>query len=222
MTANPALVETLARDTIPAPFPGESILLQRKGINIDINGVRTSSGKWQTRGVLYLTTVRMVFVAEKTDQRSGLAAFDLPLVYLQDIKFNQPILGANNLSGEVWPAIEGGGPAGTYPPHGFKLYFKEGGVGTFLPLFFRSLQNARVWYARTQQQQQQQQQQPTAQGQEQQEPENMVATAFVDPNDPTRVFLTQPVDESCRLPVAPVYAANYGQPETYEPMGLRP
>ncbi len=46
--------------------------------------------------------------------------------------------------------------------------------------------------------------------------------AFVDPNDPSKVFLTQPVDERERIP-APVYAPEYGQPEEpYRPTGLRP
>lgn len=27
-------------------------------------------------------------------------------------------------AGKVWPATEGGGPAGQLPPHEFKLYFK--------------------------------------------------------------------------------------------------
>ena len=46
---------------------------------------------------------------------------------------------------------------------------------------------------------------------------------FVDPNDPSTVYLAQqPVDESQRLASAPRYAANYGQDEVYEPMGLRP
>ena len=69
--------------------------------------------------------------------RPGLHAFELPLAYLRGDKFNQPIFGCNNLSGECWPAVEGGGPAGGMPPHKFALYFKEGGVGTFLPLYFR-------------------------------------------------------------------------------------
>eukprot|EP01026_Neomeris_dumetosa_P031493 TRINITY_DN24970_c0_g2_i1.p1 TRINITY_DN24970_c0_g2~~TRINITY_DN24970_c0_g2_i1.p1 ORF type:complete len:215 (-),score=23.93 TRINITY_DN24970_c0_g2_i1:228-872(-) len=214
MAANPSLVEASSNEFVPAPFPGEAILLRRRGINIYLDGVRTNSGKWQTRGVLYLTNMRMVFIAHKADQSSGLAAFDFPLAYLKDVKFNQPIFGANNLSGMVWPALTGGGPAGTYPPHEYILYFKEGGVGTFLPLFFRSLEQIRASYARSQQPQEQQPQQQGLQ--------TMLATAFVDPNDPTHVYLTQPVEESQRLPEAPVYAANFGQPETYEAMGLRP
>ena len=47
---------------------------------------------------------------------------------------------------------------------------------------------------------------------------------FVDPNDPSRIYLTTPVEDSERLPTAPVYAANFSQTqnESYQDMGLRP
>lgn len=47
---------------------------------------------------------------------------------------------------------------------------------------------------------------------------------FVDPNDPSRIYLTTPVEDSERLPTAPVYAANFSQTqnETYQDLGLRP
>ena len=46
------------------------------------------------------------------------------------------------------------------------------------------------------------------------------ARRFVDPSDPSKVFLTSPVDEAHRAPSAPVYAPNYAatQHERYEPM----
>lgn len=42
----------------------------------------------------------------------------------------------------------------------------------------------------------------------------------MDPSDPSKVFLTSPVDEAHRAPSAPVYAPNYAatQHERYEPM----
>ena len=40
-------------------------------------------------------------------------------------------------AGHCWPAVQGGGPAGTVAPHKFMLYFREGGVGTFLHLYYR-------------------------------------------------------------------------------------
>ena len=54
--------------------------------------------RWSTTGALYLSNIRMVFVADKADA-SGLAGFDMPLVYLCKEKLNQPIFGCNNLAG---------------------------------------------------------------------------------------------------------------------------
>lgn len=64
-------------------------------------------------------------------------------MYIRNEKFNQPVFGCNNLSGEVWSTEEGGGPNGVHPPHAFSLYFKNGGVGTFLPRFYLALEHAR-------------------------------------------------------------------------------
>lgn len=54
--------------------------------------------------------------------------------------------------------------------------------------------------------------------------QSAVSRAFVDPNDPSTVYLSQPVGEAQRLSQQPVYAANYGreEDEMYEDMGLRP
>jgi hypothetical protein len=46
-------------------------------------------------------------------------------------------------AGSVWPAAEGGGPRGSLPPHSFKVLFKEGGIGTFYPLFYALAERAR-------------------------------------------------------------------------------
>lgn len=55
--------------------------------------------RWSTAGALYLSNIRLVFVAEKADA-SGLAGFDIPLVYICKEKLNQPIFGCNNLAGK--------------------------------------------------------------------------------------------------------------------------
>eukprot|EP00192_Tetraselmis_astigmatica_P025588 CAMPEP_0117674408 /NCGR_PEP_ID=MMETSP0804-20121206/15022_1 /TAXON_ID=1074897 /ORGANISM="Tetraselmis astigmatica, Strain CCMP880" /LENGTH=111 /DNA_ID=CAMNT_0005483275 /DNA_START=380 /DNA_END=715 /DNA_ORIENTATION=- len=110
------------------------------------------------------------------------------------------------------------GPGGSAPPHEYKLYFKEGGAGTLLPIYFNLLFRARP----TQDDSLASASQPSAPPATFAEVNKMVNTALVDPSDPTKVFLTQPVDESQRLSTAPVYAANYGKDESYEPMNLRP
>ena len=45
MAANPALV--LAQDgaLAPAPFPGETLTLARRGVEIAVDGLRTSNGR---------------------------------------------------------------------------------------------------------------------------------------------------------------------------------
>eukprot|EP00891_Asterochloris_glomerata_P002833 jgi/Astpho2/2833/Aster-00993 len=86
------------------------------------------------------------------------------------------------------------------------MYFKEGGVGTFLPLFFRLLE---FWRHH--------QPQPSAAPQPSAPPSSLVATAFVDPSDPSKVYLTQPSQQDARVE-PPVYATNYGEDEKYEPI----
>lgn len=56
-------------------------------------------------------------------------------------------------AGRVWPAVPGGGPAGTLPPHDFVLYFLAGGIGTFYPLYYTLAQRAKAAFAQRQQQQ---------------------------------------------------------------------
>jgi WW domain-binding protein 2 len=162
--------------------------------------------RWSSKGNLYLSNMRMVFVASKTDT-SGLQAFDLPLVYIRGDKFNQPIFGCNNLSGECWPVCEGGGPDGSLPPHAYKLFFLEGGVGTFLPLYFTFITSAR---------EQERNRKNITAAASQPDFHLQMNQAFVDPNDPTSLFLTQPVSQTTAQ--APVYAANYGANEVYQPL----
>ena len=88
--------------------------------------------------------MRLVFVALKPDEASGLVAFSLPLALLSDsTQFVQPIFRCNHLAGSV--RAEGGGAGGSgESSHSFKLEFREGGVGTFLPLFLRFLEYLRA------------------------------------------------------------------------------
>ncbi|KXZ56958.1 hypothetical protein GPECTOR_1g864 [Gonium pectorale] len=221
MSTNPALVTT-PTGLCPAPFPDEVFVLHRTGVQCELHGVQTRVKGWQARGVLYLSNIRLVFVSDRPDE-SGLRAFDFPLVYVRQDKLNQPIFGCNNLSGQVWPAVERGGPAGELPPHDFRIYFKEGGIGTFYPLYYTLAERAKQALAAAQERAR------GGGGGGLVEPNpptyvaGLVSHAFVDPADPSTVYLAerQPVDESARLASAPRYAANYGQDEVYEPMEPR-
>lgn len=45
MAANPALVQTITGEMMPAPFANEAFVLRRPGCGFEIDGVRTRKGK---------------------------------------------------------------------------------------------------------------------------------------------------------------------------------
>ena len=183
MALNPALV-----DDVPVAVDGELFMLQRGGIAFEskIEGL----GKFSAQGTIFVTTFRIVFVATAPTTQHGLAfqSFDIPIKNIQQENFNQPIFGANNMTGVVLPVVE----LGLRVPARWKISFRQGGVGVFLPVFLQLMQEFRraadqagAWQgagdggvagrlvsSMTQRHQQQQ--------------------AFVDPNDPSVVFVSQP------------------------------
>jgi hypothetical protein len=131
-----------------------------------------------------------------------------PQAYVRGERFNQPIFGCNNLSGSVFSVGEEGGPAGSLPPHTFKIYFREvrgavqalyaayfiantkrcvqGGCGTLLPLFFNALQQAREAA-----------QSPlVAPRGAMLEMRDLRTSAYLDPNDPTLLYVPEDTEGS--------------------------
>ena len=161
----------------------ELFVLSRGGIHFTAKAGRVKTDGY---GVLYLSTLRMVFVSDRAD-----VAFDIPLATLEKESFNQPIFGANNMTGQSPPLdqpVENG-------PYKWCISFRNGGVGTFLPFFFRLLQEMRH------RMQPQQQQQPVVQAEPipQAIAQGLVQAAFVDPADPTKFYVSMP---SNGIPVA--------------------
>jgi hypothetical protein len=172
----------------PVPMPGEFFVLSRHGISFS---AKSGSWKGEGRGNLYLSTLRIVFVA----QRGGSCeSFDLPLGTMHNERFNQPIFGANNMTGTSEPL-----PGGLTDEIKWTLTFKEGGVGTFLPLFFRLVQEMRRRMA--QESQSQYEHNFTAPPVAQQVVQQIIGSAYVDPNDPTKLYVSQPVVQP-NVPVA--------------------
>jgi hypothetical protein len=77
-------------------------------------------------GKLYVTTIRMVFVASNPDVNSDFCSFDIPLSNVRGEQFNQPIFGCNNLSGMCLPLPGFSGSIN------WVIAFKSGGVGRLL------------------------------------------------------------------------------------------
>uniref|UniRef100_A0A5B7C5J6 Uncharacterized protein n=1 Tax=Davidia involucrata TaxID=16924 RepID=A0A5B7C5J6_DAVIN len=187
-----ALNPQLFPNGMPVPFVNEMFVLARDGVEFEVDKIPGAyGGKVRAKGTIYLSNIRMVFVANKP---VGIfAAFDMPLLHVNGENFNQPIFFCNNISGLVEPVVPDDQSRALYSTHSFKILFKEGGCGTFVPLFFNLLTSVRQYN------------QQTGMGAEtrldplqaaQTPVDEMMRHAYVDPNDPTRIFLQQPTSES--------------------------
>ncbi|WRX23053.1 hypothetical protein QQP08_015540 [Theobroma cacao] len=225
-----ALNPQLFQNGMPIPFTNEILVLVRDGVEFEVDKIPGSNGgRVKARGAIYLSNIRMVFVATHPD--GNFFAFDMPLfpyspwvedldnvnegspvlkpkalvglsqnlafllrfLYVHDEKFNQPIFHCNNISGHVEPVVPENEHRALYSTHSFKILFKEGGCGTFVPLFLNLISSVRQYN---------QQVNPGPEPrmdplQAAQTPvDEMMRHAYIDPNDPTRIFLQQPDTQS--------------------------
>lgn len=156
---------------------GELFCLEREGMVLTMDARGTPAGKVKAPGKLVVTTVRMCFVADAPT--AAFQALDIPFQGLTGEAFKQPVFGANYLEGQVAP-VPGRGLNGTTS---FTLAFHRGGCQTFLRVFFALMDQYRrrdaaaraAWMA------------PPA-------VQTFLAeqAAYVDPSDPSRVFVAQP------------------------------
>lgn len=171
----------------PVPMAGEVFFLSRSGVSFS---AKSGGTELKCSGTLFLSTLRIVVVAERSssssiwaavgmERRANLSAFDMPLATLREEKFNQPIFGANNLTGTS-PPLDG---SGFNEDIKWCISFNNGGVGTFLPLYFRLLAEMR--------QRMTQEVAPNAPVHSNVEVQTMLQAAYVDPSDPTKLFVPQ-------------------------------
>ena len=99
--------DPLSRDPVdqdtPEPLDQELFVLHRSGIQLTVQGSPS-----QPFGTLFLSTLRMVFVADQRGEHVEFDSFDVPLASIRREAFNQPVFGCNNLSGWVIPIPDGG------------------------------------------------------------------------------------------------------------------
>ena len=187
MALNPPLLP----NRHPAPVNGEYLVLDRKDIEAEI--VLDNKQKYKGKGKLYLTTLRLVFVNKNNE---AMISFDVPIDLMSNEKFNQPIFGANYISGRVLPLYD------LLPcPANFKFWFMSGGTGTFLPLFYNLSEQIR-------RQRQRNNYGPDPRFVECVANGNLRNVAYVDPNDPSVIFVQQPSPNT-----APAYNVNYYFPQ---------
>ncbi|PHJ20610.1 arabinogalactan protein [Cystoisospora suis] len=195
MAVNPVLAQDAStKETFPLPLPGEVFFLKRGHIDFKLTGptnLKASGGEF------FLSSRRIVFVRKgDVSKHKDFSSFELPLHLVTEPKFEQPIFGANYMRGKVQPLESSENPiSGTSK---WSLTFNAGGCGTFLNVFYKLWQYA-VKH------------QPPSPDLVQQLHLGASA-AFVDPNDPSTIYVTQPVPAS--PPPAP--AAPTGIPAAYQ------
>lgn len=188
-----AVNSQLFQNGMPVPFTNEMFVLAREAVDFEVDKIpEAPGGKVYTKGTIYLSNVRMVFVAYKPV--GAFVAFDIPLLYIHGEKFNQPIFFCNNISGKVDPVIPEDANRALFSTHSFKILFKEGGCGTFVPLFFNLIRSVRQYNQMSVSADAAHRADPLQVGQS--PVDEMMRCAYVDPNDPTRIFLQQPEPES--------------------------
>ncbi|KAL6003671.1 hypothetical protein ACLOJK_023905 [Asimina triloba] len=143
-----ALNPQLFANGMPVPFSNEMFVLARDGVEFHLDKVPgADGGNVKAKGTIYLSNIRMVFVANKPV--GSFVAFDMPMLYIHGEKFDQPIFFCNNISGFVEPVVPEDQHRALYSTHTFKVLFKEGGCGTFVPLFFNLLAAVRQYNQRS-------------------------------------------------------------------------
>eukprot|EP00929_Paragymnodinium_shiwhaense_P030098 TRINITY_DN17113_c0_g1_i1.p1 TRINITY_DN17113_c0_g1~~TRINITY_DN17113_c0_g1_i1.p1 ORF type:complete len:218 (+),score=42.52 TRINITY_DN17113_c0_g1_i1:120-773(+) len=176
MAVNPVLAQDdHSGELFPLPESGEAFILKRDGI--DFEGKLPRGGKLTGRGVFFMSSKRIVFVATEKSGRKDFKSFAIPFVSLQKPKFEQPIFGANYLGGVAHPVEEGSIVDGGAD---FALTFNNGGCGTFLSLFYKLL-------AEIEEQRDEQESISNAA-----KDGRLNQVAFVDPSDPSVLYLSQP------------------------------
>ncbi|WOK96922.1 UPF0664 stress-induced protein C29B12.11c [Canna indica] len=190
-----ALNPHLFGNGMPIPFVGEMFVLARDGVEFEIDKIPGAHADHvKAKGTIYLSNIRMVFVAKKPT--GYFVAFDMPLLFVRGEKFHQPVFHCNNISGLVEPVVPEGQHRALYSTHKFKILFKEGGCGTFVPLFLNLIATVRQYNKHAAP--------PAHEATPLIDPllasqtpvGDMMQQAYVDPNDPTKIFLQQPTPES--------------------------
>lgn len=195
MALNPQLYD----NGTPVPFVDELFVLRRDAVNFEVDKVAEAPGsKVSGRGAAYLSNYRIVCVLDKPVD--NVQAFDMPLVYIHEEKFNQPIFFCNNLAGKVHPVIPEGANRALHSPHSFKINFKEGGTGTFIPLFMNLIKSVRAAQRMVDEPQSQPSAPPIDPMPAAPAPvDEMMRHAYIDPSDPTKLYLQQPFESQPTL-----------------------
>ncbi|XP_020295902.1 WW domain-binding protein 2 isoform X2 [Pseudomyrmex gracilis] len=111
---------------------GECIILFCDNVTMEFHGQEQAEFYGKKEGRLYLTTHRMIFNAK--DRKEKMQSFSFPFVTLSGIELEQPVFGANYISGKC-RAQPNGNWIGECK---FKLRFKSGGAVDYAQALLRA------------------------------------------------------------------------------------
>ncbi|UJR23423.1 hypothetical protein I4U23_026428 [Adineta vaga] len=106
-------------------YQGEQIVNHSKNVTLTFDDASRQSGevfRGKHKGKVFVTTHRMVFLSD--DQRDNLLSFAIAFMYMKNLHVEQPIFGANYISG-IAAAHPNGGFQGEVK---FQLTYSSGGA----------------------------------------------------------------------------------------------
>ncbi|SBS86617.1 conserved Plasmodium protein, unknown function [Plasmodium malariae] len=136
--------------------------------------------------MIFLTSIRLVFVkSEKSRTNVNFTGVELPLNLIEKPKFEQPVFGLNYLSGIVKPLVEH--PNSLKSSCKWNIVFLNGECSSFLNYFFKVYDAAKK-------------NKPLGALNEFNEQFFSNSNAYVDPNDPTFLYINEPNAENLYNP----------------------
>ena len=177
----------------PALYAGEMMICSRANCRLALEAAAGSRATtWFRRppsptafsgaGQTYLTNYRLVFVADKPTP--AFRSIELPLLYMREFDVIQPVFGANYLHGVCDP-VANSSSAGMIK---WRISFMAGGMSTMVPLFYQTVAYVRSVASRRDVGVREGSRVGEAASVPREVPE-FVASAVVDPNDPTVVYV---------------------------------
>lgn len=162
------LRDSVSSEIYPQPEIGEVFLIRRDSVSAEL--ISSVHGKLAGSGVVFLTNKRIVFHSLSSKSRIDFMGFQLNLRMIHELQFHQPVFGANFLKGVHISEMN-------HDP--WKITFKSGGCGTFLPALSNAIERSRMSSNSSQSLS------PPISG------KDAEIVAFVDPNDPSVVYTQQ-------------------------------
>ncbi|ANQ09045.1 Uncharacterized protein PCOAH_00032030 [Plasmodium coatneyi] len=178
MALNPTLIQG-QEFLFPANKGSEFTYLRREDVKMKLY---LPDRTIKEDGMIFLTSIRLVFIKnERSRTNANFISVEFPLNLIEKPKFEQPVFGLNYLSGVVKPLMDH--PNSLKSPCKWNLVFMNGQCSSFLNYFFKVYEAAK-------------RNRPLGSLSEFNEQFFSSSNAYVDPSDPTFLYINEPNPEN--------------------------